>query len=122
MESYKNLTVWKKSVDLVTHIYTLTKLFPKEELYGLTSQMRRTAVSIPSNIAEGRSKRSTKEYVRFINIASGSAAELETQLIIAENLGFTDKEKITSVMNELAEVGKMLHGLIASLEKKLTSL
>lgn len=63
MESYKNLTVWRKLVDLVTHIYALTKLFPKEELYGLSSQMRRAAVSIPSNIAEGRSKRSTKEYV-----------------------------------------------------------
>ena len=121
MESYKNLTVWRKLVDLVTHIYALTKLFPKEELYGLSSQMRRAAVSIPSNIAEGRSKRSTKEYVRFVNIASGSAAELETQLIIADNLGFADKEKIISVMNELEEVGKMLHGLVVSLEKKLSS-
>lgn len=121
IDSHKNLDVWKKSMDLVTHIYALTKLFPKEEIYGLSSQMRRAAVSIPSNIAEGRAKRSTKEFIRFVNIASGSAAELETQILIAENLGFADANAINKIMNEMTEVGKMLYGLGSSLEKKLSS-
>lgn len=121
IDSHKNLDVWKKSMDSVTHIYALTKLFPKEEIYGLSSQMRRAAVSIPSNIAEGRAKRSTKEFIRFVNIASGSAAELETQILIAENLGFADANAINKIMNEMTEVGKMLYGLGSSLEKKLSS-
>ncbi|MDD3181478.1 MAG: four helix bundle protein [Alphaproteobacteria bacterium] len=119
--SHKNLEVWQRSMSLVTQIYRLTKLFPKEELYGLTSQMRRAAISIPSNIAEGRSKRSTKDYIRFVNIAYGSAAELETQLIIAMNLDYIANEQMATVSNELSEVGKMLNGLVAGLEKKLSS-
>lgn len=119
--SHKNLDVWKKSMDLVTQIYSLTKKFPKEELYGLSSQMRRAAISIPSNIAEGRSKRTTRDYVRFVNIAYGSASELETQLIIARNLGFATEAQLDAVIDELMEIGKMLYGLVISLEKKLSS-
>ncbi|MGE8537506.1 four helix bundle protein [Chryseobacterium sp.] len=78
MGNYKELIVWQKSVDLVTEIYTVTTAFPKEELYGLTSQIRRSSISIPSNIAEGHSRRSTSDYLQFLKIARGSSAELET--------------------------------------------
>jgi len=119
--SHKNLDVWKKSMDLVTQVYSLTKTFPKEELYGLSSQMRRAAISIPSNLAEGRSKRTTRDYIRVANMSYGSASELETQLIIAKNLGFAAEDQLNAVINELTEIGKMLYGLVTSLEKKPSS-
>jgi four helix bundle protein len=93
MTAFANLEVWEKSVDLVSSIYKITKAFPKEELYTLTSQIRRAAISIPSNISEGRAKRSTKEFIRFVNIASGSAAELETHIVIGERLGYISTQQ-----------------------------
>lgn len=84
MGNYMELIVWNKSVDLVTEIYSVTTIFPKEELYGLTSQIRRASISVPSNIAEGHSRRSTSDYLQFLKIARGSCAELETQLIISK--------------------------------------
>ena len=119
--SHKNLEVWQRSMKLVSLIYRVTKVFPKEELYGLTSQMRRAAISIPSNIAEGRSKRSTKDYIRFVNIAYGSAAELETQLLIARELEYVTNDRVDPVLSELNEDGKMLNGLVSGLEKKAAS-
>lgn len=116
--SYKDLDVWQKAMDLVTEVYALTKGFPRDELYGLTSQMRRAAVSIPSNIAEGRGKRSTGDFMRFLNIAYGSAAELETQIIISENLGYTDQNITKPLIEETNRVCRMLNGLITSLEAK----
>ena len=116
---YKNLDVWKKSMDFVIKIYQLTKSFPKEELCGLTSQMRRAAVSIPSNLAEGHPKRTTKDFVRFANIAYGSAAELETQIMIAGSLKYMSEHESNLVLAELTEIAKMLSGLTTSLEKKL---
>ncbi|ASW74926.1 four helix bundle protein [Chryseobacterium piperi] len=86
MGNYKELIVWQKSVDLVTEVYSYTKNFPKEEMYGLTNQIRRSSISIPSNIAEGHSRRSQADYIQFLKIARGSCAELDTQLIISKNL------------------------------------
>ena len=106
---------------LVTRIYKLTATFPKEELYSLSSQLRRAAVSVPSNIAEGNSRRTTKDFMRFLDIAYASVAEVETQLIIASNLGYTTEKQISSLLDGYSEIGKMLNGLLSSLEKKLTT-
>ena len=92
MSSYKELIVWQKSIQLVIDIYKLTKIFPKEETYGLSSQMQRAVVSIPSNIAEGNDRNSSKEFSQFLRIARGSLAELETQIIISEKIGYTNQE------------------------------
>ncbi len=118
VNSYKDLTVWQKSLGFVERIYKSTNSFPRDELYGLVSQMRRAAVSIPSNIAEGSCKRSTKEYIRFINIASGSVAELETQIIIANKLGFIGSDELEHLTSSADEIGKMLYGLQNALSNK----
>lgn len=119
IQSYKDLDVWKKSVALVTEIYQASSEFPKEEVYGLTSQIRRAAVSIPSNIAEGRGKRSTRDFIRFLNIAYGSLCEVETQLVIAANLGLLALDKLDSLTTSTSEIARMLNGLVTSLESKL---
>jgi four helix bundle protein len=117
IKSYKDLEVWQRSMNLVKQVYVLTNKLPKEELYGLTSQIRRAAVSIPSNIAEGSERQGTKELMQFINVALGSAAELETQLIIAHEVGYIDQ--INSLMEDIIIVKKMLNSLLLSLRKKL---
>ncbi len=117
--SHKNLEVWHKSMALVTQVYSLTKKFPKEETYGLTSQIRRAAVSVPSNLAEGHAMKSTIHYLKFIYIARGSLAELETQLMIATNLGYADEPELQQMIVEVVVTGKMLNSLIASLNKKI---
>ena len=114
IKSYKDLDVWKRSIALVKKIYMITKDFPKEEIYGLTNQMRRCAVSIPSNIAEGKTRQHINEYIQFLYIALGSCAELESQIIIAKELEYL-KESETEDLNELDEIGKMLRGLIKNL-------
>lgn len=114
IKSYKDLDVWKRSIALVKKIYMITKNFPKEEIYGLTNQMRRCAVSIPSNIAEGKTRQHANEYIQFLYIALGSCAELESQIIIAKELKYL-KESETEDLNELDEIGKMLRGLINNL-------
>ncbi len=119
--SYKSLKVWQKGVSLAEFIYGITQGFPKEEIYGLTSQIRRAAISIPSNIAEGSSRRSTKEFVRFINIAYGSLSELETQFYLANRLNFIDNEALTLIENQTSELGMMLNGLRQSLNKRINS-
>ncbi len=113
--SYKDLIVWQKSIDLVDSIYQLTENFPKSEQYGLTNQMRRCAVSIPSNIAEGRKQSSKEEFRRCLRIAFGSGCELETQVIIAKRLSFSKDLNFATVDSLLNEVMRMLNGLIASL-------
>ncbi len=118
METHKNLLVWQKSIAFVTSIYNLTKNFPKEELYCIVSQIRRAAVSIPSNMAEGCARKSTKEYVQFLYVSLGSAAELETQLIISMNLGFIDNDNAHQIHVELEEIIRMLTGLIKSLSNR----
>ena len=112
MSSYKELIVWQKSIQLVTDIYKLTKTFPKEELYGLASQMQRAVVSIPSNIAEGNDRNSSKEFSQFLRIARGSLAELETQIIISEKLEYTNEKQITPILNNCYEIGRMINGLL----------
>ena len=113
MESgYKKLIVWQKSVNLSLIIYKLTKSFSKEEIYGLTSQMRRCAVSIPSNIAEGSERRTSGEFKQFLGMAKGSAAELETQLFISRELGYIKKDQYDEIYNLIQEVLKMLGTLM----------
>lgn len=116
MKTHKNLDVWQNSVEFVTEIYMLTNAFPENEKFGLTNQIRRSAVSIPSNIAEGAGRHSKKEFSRFLNIAQGSAAELETQLIISKNLDFIDYEQYENVVEKLTSIMKMLSGLVRSLK------
>jgi four helix bundle protein len=118
VRSYRDLNVWKKSMDLVTEIYIFTKRFPKEEMYGITSQIRRSATSVPANISEGASRKSTKYYLYFLNIAVGSKAELETFLIIAKNIEYIKEEELNPLLDKIDEIGKMLNGLHLSLSKK----
>jgi four helix bundle protein len=113
--THKDLDVWKRSVIFVTSIYEITKSFPKEEIYGLTSQIRRSAVSIPSNIAEGGARKSKIEFRQFLYISLGSASELETQLLIATNLNIMETEKSTPLIEELNSISRMIQGLIKSL-------
>lgn len=112
MQTHKDLNVWKESMDLVTVIYEKTKSFPKDELFSLTSQIRRCAISIPSNIAEGAARESNKEFIRFLFIAQGSISELDTQLIIATNLKLLSNEDHSQISEKLIEIRKMLSGLI----------
>ena len=117
LKSYKDLIVWQKSIALVSDVYSFTKSFPAEEKFGLTSQIRRAAVSIPSNIGEGYGRATTKYYIQFLRISRGSLFELETQLLIAKNLKFiTNSETID---NSITEISKMLNSLIKKLEEKL---
>jgi len=116
-KSFKDLQVWQKAKQVGLEVYKLTKELPKEELYGLTSQMRRAAVSIPSNISEGHARKSTKEFINFLSIALGSTAELETQLIFCVELGYLNQEQTKEACQLLDEIGKMIRGL----NKKLVS-
>jgi len=104
-------------MDLSQRIYTITKSFPKEEVYGITSQIRRAAVSIPSNIAEGYARKSRKEYIQFYSIAYGSVSELETQLILARDFGYIEEKDFIEIESLLHEVAKMLHVLIMRLKE-----
>jgi four helix bundle protein len=116
VQSFRDLIVWQRSMQLTVAIYRLTQNFPREEIYGLTSQIRRSAVSVPSNIAEGQGRRSTGEFKQFLGIARGSNAELQTQLEIARSLGFGDS-KLTDDAESLShEVGKMLYAMQESLQ------
>ena len=116
--TYKDLDVWKKSIKLVTDIYEITRDFPKEEIYGLINQMRRAATSIPANIAEGWARNTTKYYQHFVGIARGSAAELETFLLIAKNLNYINTENFELINNRIEEVAKMLNKLQHALKLK----
>lgn len=118
MYNFKELNVWKLSKDLSVEIYKLTKTFPKSELYGLTSQLNRASISIPSNIAEGSGRETSKDYSRFINIALGSSFEIETQLIIALELEFLSNEKYDKLIDELHQIQKMLHSFNKHLKSK----
>ncbi len=113
--SYKDLTVWQKAMDLVEECYRLTNDFPRNEEFGLKSQIRRAAVSIPSNIAEGSVRHSSNEYCRFLAIALGSTAELETQIELGRRLGYIHDADVQSLVNGCQEVGKMLNGLRSSI-------
>ncbi len=113
MESYQELNVWKKAVSLVVEVYRLTKNFPREELYALSSQIQKASISIPANIAEGWGTK--KEYIQFLKIARGSLLELETHLIISQKLNYITQKDLEVLLMKTQEVGKMLNGLINSL-------
>ena len=117
MKSYKDLIVWQKSMSLVNEIYLTTKSFPEEEKFSLVSQMRRSAISIPSNIAEGYGRGSKSEYARFVKIARGSMYELDTQMEIAKSQKFLTQENYKNINMRLDEIGRMINGLITALCK-----
>jgi len=113
--SYRNLLVWQKSMKFVQEVYAASGTFPREEMYGLTSQVRRAAVSIPSNIAEGHGRRSQREFSQFLRISRGSVMEVETQLQIAASLGFISETRSYHLLKQSEELGKMLDGLSSSI-------
>lgn len=117
VKSYKDLTVWQKAIALVDMTYRATRSFPKEELYGLTNQLRRAVVSVPSNIAEGHARQSRAEYKQFIAIARGSLAEVETQLIIANRQGYLTDEDLKNILVLHTEVSKMLMAIFKQLQR-----
>ena len=116
--SYRDLVVWQKAMTLVTEVYAVSKAFPKDELYGLTSQIRRAAVSIPSNIAEGKGRFGKKDYVQFLMQARGSLHEVETQMEIARNLSYISDDDLARLLVLTGEIGRMLNGLIRSIGDK----
>jgi len=116
MKTYRELIVWNKAMELVTNIYRVTEAFPEKEIYGLISQMRRCAVSIPSNIAEGYGRNSTQEYIRFLQISVGSLYEIQTQAEIAFNLRYLDKKLFENVYESTREIERMLSSLIKKLK------
>jgi four helix bundle protein len=116
MKTHKDLEVWKNIIKLVTSIYSLAKSFPKEEIFGLTNQMRRAAVSISSNIAEGAARNSKKDFIHFLHISRGSLAELETQIIVSQNLLYLSAEEFKDLENEIKIIGGQLSGLISYLK------
>jgi four helix bundle protein len=116
--AYSDLIVWQKAMDFVVAIYRAGAAFPRDEIYGLTAQMRRSAVSIPSNIAEGQGRDSPADFLRFLSIAYGSLCEVETQICIAQRLDYIDAERHRSLMISSAEIGRLLNGLSNSLARK----
>ena len=118
MKTYTELFVWQKSMEIVTVVYKETRNFPKEEIYGLTSQIRRCAVSIPSNIAEGFGRKSQQDFIRFLKISMGSLFELQTQLRIAKNLEYLEEGKFNAVFEETREIERMLSAFIQSITDK----
>jgi four helix bundle protein len=112
LKTYRDLVVWQKSMELVTEVYRMTKNFPGDEIYGLTSQMRRCAVSLPSNIAEGYGRHSTQDYVRFLRVACGSLFELQTQMEISKNLTYLNENAFYTHYEASREIERMLNGLI----------
>jgi len=121
LRQYQELIGWKKSRALVAEIYRHTQSFPKDEMYGLTGQLRRAAVSIPSNIAEGQGRLTRGEFKQFLGHPRGSTFEVETQLLIAEDLGYLERESTQRLLDQVQEVGRILNALLASLDRVRTS-
>jgi len=118
VQSFRDLMVWQKSMDLVIEIYCSTQSFPRTETYGLIAQLRRAAVSIPSNIAEGHDRLSTGEFKQFLGHARGSLVEVETQILISQRLGYLETSQSTNLLNRTTEIGKILNGLLSSLARR----
>lgn len=118
VQNHRGLKVWQISVDLVETVYRLSRNWPNHELYGLVSQARRASVSVPANIAEGAGRRSTGEFIQFVGIARGSLAELETLFVLAGRLGYLEDGVLEHLLSDLAEVGRMLTGLMQSLRDR----
>jgi four helix bundle protein len=119
VQSYRDLLVWQHAMRLVEEVYRLAARLPSQEQFGLVAQLQRSAVSVPSNIAEGHSRASTREYLRFLSIGQGSLAELETQLILVQRLGYMVEADIAKALEQAGELGKMLNGLQTKLQAKL---
>ena len=118
VKNYRDLIVWQKAMDLVVLCYRIAEAFPKDEVYGLTSQLKRSAISVPANIAEGHGREGLGEYIHFLGIAQGSLRETETHLLIANRLNFADRNNLYQAMNLSEEVSKMLGSLLRSLKSK----
>jgi four helix bundle protein len=118
INSYRDLNVWQEGMTLAENCYLLTRDYPREERYGMTSQIRRAAASIPANIAEGNGRENRGEYIQFLRIAQGSLKELETHLLLSERVALTSKEAIQPLLNQCERVGKMLRALIRVLQQK----
>jgi four helix bundle protein len=121
VNSYRDLAVWQSAMQLTEHVYGLTRAFPQYEIYALASQLQRAAVSIPSNIAEGHARSTTKDYMRFISVAMGSLAEVETQIELSARLNYIDQPKRDALLAKTDELGRMLRGLKKSLHAKLVA-
>ena len=118
MGSYRDLLAWQKAMELITQIYRVSQKFPSEELYGMVSQMRRAAVSIPSNIAEGQGRLTKGEFIQFLGIARGSLLELETQILVAQNLHYLDEPTLKNLLGLTSEVGRLVNGLLGAIKKR----
>ncbi|MEK7242082.1 MAG: four helix bundle protein [Planctomycetota bacterium] len=118
IKSFRDLEIWKRSISLAKKIYQISEAFPKTELYGLTTQLRRAAISIPSNIAEGHTRRHTKEFRQFLHVALGSLAEVETLLVLAIELKFIQQESAVPLQKEIEELSKMTNALLSKLKSK----
>jgi four helix bundle protein len=116
IQSYRDLKVWERAMELAEQSYALTRQFPKEEMFGMTAQIRRAGASVPANIAEGYGRDSRKEYVQFLRIAQGSLKELETHILLARRVGLCTEQAAEPVLTQADEVGKMLRALIRSLQ------
>ncbi len=114
-QSYRELIAWQKSMNFVMEVYKVTKTFPRDETYGLASQLRRSAVSIPTSIAEGQARYSSSEFFHSLGRARGALVEVETQLIISQNLGYFDSERGQELLDKASEVGRILNGLVAAI-------
>ena len=119
MDSFRDLIAWQKAMALVTEVYQVTEYFPRREMYGLTRQVREAAVSAPSNIAEGKGRKTKKDYVSFLYRARGSLLETETQLEVGRNLGFLSPDEFTRVLSIAQEAGRVLNGLISDIERQI---
>lgn len=119
MATYRDLLIWQKSMTLVTEIYSITKNFPREEVYGLTSQIRRSSISIPSNIAEGYGREGNKDYLKFLNIATASLFEMQTQLEIAFNLGFVNEIQFNKTYQNSREIERMISAFSRKIKESL---
>ncbi len=116
VKSYKDLLIWQKGIDLVVEVYKAVKAFPREELYALSDQIKRSSVSVPSNIAEGQARQHTTEFRQFLHVSLGSLAELDTQTIIANKLGYMSEKRLSSISNEITQLRKMMFSLISKLK------
>lgn len=116
---HKNLLAWKNSFDLVKNVYNLTNEFPKDERFGFISQLRRAAVSIPVNIAEGAARKSSKEFIQFLHISMGSMTEIDTLLLLSIELGFINRNESEVLLEKLDHIGKLIYGLIKKIERDL---
>jgi four helix bundle protein len=117
--NYRDLLAWQRAMDLVEGVYNVSKCWPPTETYGLVNQIRRAAVSIPSNVAEGQDRTSDREFLQFLSVAHGSLREVETQLLISKRLGYTTQHDVETLIEQAAEVGRLMQGLIRRLRREL---